>query len=114
MVKDSVCIGAIRELFFDLRPVAVGSQDELWQGLSIFIFKAYLYSYSNNIYYPNTTLKEPAFNCLFVHKGSVLPQYSYWITPVLLLKYSSTPYWITPVLLLDYSSTPIELLQYSY
>ena len=37
-VKDSVCIGAIRELFFDLRPVAVGSQDELWQGLSIFIF----------------------------------------------------------------------------
>ena len=28
-VKDSVCIGAIRELFFDLRPVAAGSQDEL-------------------------------------------------------------------------------------
>ena len=24
--------------FFDLRPVAVGSQDELWQGLSIFVF----------------------------------------------------------------------------
>ena len=38
VVKDSVCIGAIRELFFDLRPVAIGSQDELWQGLSIFIF----------------------------------------------------------------------------
>ena len=47
-------------------------------------------STSANIYYPNTTLKEPAFNCLFVHKGSVLPQYSYWITPVLLLDYSST------------------------
>ena len=28
-VKDSVCIRAIRELFFDLRPVAAGSQDEL-------------------------------------------------------------------------------------
>ena len=38
VVKDSVCIGAIRERFFDLRPVAVGSQDELWQGLSIVIF----------------------------------------------------------------------------
>ena len=61
---------------------------------------------SDCIYYPNTPLKEPAFNCSFVHKGSVLPQYSYWITPVLLLKYSSTPYWITPVLALKYSSTP--------
>ena len=29
-VKDSVCIGDIRERFFDLRPVAAGSQDELW------------------------------------------------------------------------------------
>ena len=29
VVKDSVCIGAIRELFFDLRTVAAGSQDEL-------------------------------------------------------------------------------------
>ena len=28
-VKDSVCISAIRELFFDLRTVAAGSQDEL-------------------------------------------------------------------------------------
>ena len=48
------------------------------------------------IIYPNmtkyTALKETAFNCSFVHKDSVLPQYSYWITPVLLLDYSSTPY----------------------
>ena len=36
VVKDSVCIGAIRERFFDLRPVAADSQDELLQGLSIF------------------------------------------------------------------------------
>ena len=28
-VKDSVCIGAIREFFFDLRSVAAGSQNEL-------------------------------------------------------------------------------------
>ena len=28
-VKDSVCISAIRELFFDLRSVAAGSQNEL-------------------------------------------------------------------------------------
>ena len=28
-VKDSVCIRAIRELFFDLRSVAAGSQNEL-------------------------------------------------------------------------------------
>ena len=61
-----------------------------------------------------TALKETAFNCSFVHKDSVLPQYSYWITPVLLLDYSSTPYWITPVLALDYSSTSIGLLQYFY
>ena len=72
------------------------------------------------IIYPNmtkyTALKEPAFNCSFVHKGRVLPQYSYWITPVLLL---DTPvlligllqysYWITPVLLLEYSSTSIGI-----
>ena len=70
------------------------------------------------IIYPNmtkyTALKETAFNCSFVHKDSVLPQYSYWITPVLLLEYSSTPYWITPVLALDYSSTSIGVLQYFY
>ena len=71
-------------------------------------------STSANIYYPNTTLKEPAFNCSFVHKGSVLPQYSYWITPVLLLDYSSTSIEVLQYSLLDYSSTPIELLQYSY
>ena len=35
VVKDSVCIRAIRELFFDLRSVAAGSQDELQQGLSM-------------------------------------------------------------------------------
>ena len=29
VVKDSVCIGDIREFFFDLRSVAAGSQDEL-------------------------------------------------------------------------------------
>ena len=29
VVKDSVCIGAIRELFFDIRSVAAGLQDEL-------------------------------------------------------------------------------------
>ena len=56
------------------------------------------------------------FLCSFVHKGIVLPQYSYWITPVLLL---DTPVlligllqyfdWITPVLLLDYSSTSIRI-----
>ena len=62
----------------------------------------------------NTTLKEPAFNCSFVHKGSVLPQYSYWITPVLLLDYSSTSIEVLQYSLLDYSSTSIELLQYSY
>ena len=28
VVKDSVCIGDIREFFFDLRSVAAGSQDE--------------------------------------------------------------------------------------
>ena len=28
VVKDSVCIGAIRELFFDIRSVAAGLQDE--------------------------------------------------------------------------------------
>ena len=71
-------------------------------------------STSANIYHPNTTLKEPAFNCSFVHKGSVLPQYSYWITPVLLLDYSSTSIEVLQYSLLDYSSTPIELLQYSY
>ena len=37
-VKDSVCIGAIRELFFDLRSVAAGSQNELLQDLSLSIF----------------------------------------------------------------------------
>ena len=31
VVKDSVCISAIRELFFDLRSVAAGSQDELFR-----------------------------------------------------------------------------------
>ena len=34
-VKDSVASVIIRERFFDLRPVAVGSQDELQQGLSM-------------------------------------------------------------------------------
>ena len=29
VVKDSVCIGAIRERFFDLRSVAADSQNEL-------------------------------------------------------------------------------------
>ena len=38
VVKDSVCILLIRERFFDLRPVAAGSQDELWQDLPQFIF----------------------------------------------------------------------------
>ena len=38
VVKDSVCILLIRERFFDLRPVAEGSQDELWQDLPQFIF----------------------------------------------------------------------------
>ena len=37
-VKDSVCIGAIRELFFDLRSVAAGLQNELLQDLSLSIF----------------------------------------------------------------------------
>ena len=32
VVKDSVCISAIRERFFDLRSVAAGSQNELLQG----------------------------------------------------------------------------------
>ena len=92
------------------------------QSVSVFWFKlcsrrlterhaAILSSY--NIYYPNTTLKEPAFNCSFVHKVE------YWSTPIEVLQYS---YWSTPVLLigllqyslLDYSSTPIGLLQYFY
>ena len=33
----------IREFFFDLRSVAAGSQNELWQGLSLFIFIIYIY-----------------------------------------------------------------------
>ena len=61
------------------------------------------------IIYPNmtkyTALKETAFNCSFVHKGSVLP--------VLLLNYSSTSIEVLQYSLLDYSSTCIEILQYS-
>ena len=70
------------------------------------------------IIYPNmtkyTALKEPAFNCSSAHKGSVLPQYFYWITPVLLLDYSSTCIELLQYSLLDYSSTCIGLLQYFY
>ena len=37
-VKDSVCIRAIREPFFDLRSVAAGSQNELQQGFSLLVY----------------------------------------------------------------------------
>ena len=43
VVKDSVCILLIRESFFDLSPVAEGSQDELWQDLPQFIFHFIIY-----------------------------------------------------------------------
>ena len=39
------------------------------------------------------------FLCSFVHKGIVLPQYSYRITPVLLIGLLQYLHWITPVLL---------------
>ena len=67
---------------------------------------------SYNIYNPNTTLKEPAFNCSFVHKVEYccstpieVLQYFYWSTPVLLIGLLQYLHWITPVLL-------IGLLQY--
>ena len=77
---------------------------------------------SYNIYNPNTTLKEPAFNCSFVHKVEYCPSTSIEVLQYSLLDYSSTcigllqySYWITPVLLLDYSSTSIGLLnQFDY
>ena len=65
---------------------------------------------SYNIYNPNTTLKEPAFNCSFVHKVEYCRSTSIEVLQYSLLDYSSTPigllqyfYWITPVLALDYS-----------
>ena len=69
---------------------------------------------SDCIYYPNTPLKEPAFNCSFVHKVEYCRSTSIEVLQYSLLDYSSTCIGILQYSLLDYSSTCIGLLQYFY